>query len=266
MPEPRSDPPSDPPAESIALRAFGLLEIVVRAGRPMSLEELTQASGLPKPTTFRILKLLQSGELLRREPLDKRFTMGPRLTSFALDLWRQSTLRVQWRRALEEAVATIGESCNLTIMEGDEVLYLDRVETTHPLRLHLEPGTRVPLHCTASGKLFLCQMRREDVRRLLGPEPFESFTERTLTTYDALFADLARVKASHVGTHDSERFADSVAIAVPITDHAGHIYAAVAVHAPASRESIESSMRHLPALRAAAARIGSTMLPAANAD
>jgi DNA-binding IclR family transcriptional regulator len=170
-------------------------------------------------------------------------------------------LRVQWHRALEEAVEEIGESCNLTILEGDKVLYLDRVETRRPLRLHLEPGTRVPLHCTASGKLFLCQMGREQVRRLLGAEPLESHTDKTITRYADLFEDLARVLGTQVGTHDCELFDDSVAIAVPIADAAGYIYAAVAVHAPSSRESIESCMRYLPALRKAAARIAATMTP-----
>ena len=189
----------DAPTESIALRAFAVLEEVVRAAAPMSLDEVTHARGLPKPTTFRILSLLQSADLLRREPLTKRYTVGPRLTAFALDLWRQSTLRVQWHRALEEAVEEIGESCNLTILEGDKVLYLDRVETRRPLRLHLEPGTRVPLHCSASGKLFLCQMSRDEVRRLLGPEPLASHTDKTITRYVDLFEDLARVLGTQVG-------------------------------------------------------------------
>jgi len=251
----------DAPTESIALRAFAVLEEVVRAAAPMSLDEVTHARGLPKPTTFRILNLLESADLLRREPLTKRYTVGPRLTAFALGLWRQSTLRLQWHRALEEAVIEIGESCNLTILEGDEVLYLDRVETRQPLRLHLEPGTRVPLHSTASGKLFLCQMSRDQIRRLLGPEPLESYTGKTITRYADLFDDLERILATHVGTHDCELFDDSVAIAVPIADAAGYIYAAVAVHAPSSRESIVSCMRHLPALRKAAARIAATMMP-----
>jgi predicted transcriptional regulator len=143
--------------ESIALRAFAVLEQVVNAPEPMSLDALTSALNLPKPTVFRILNLLNDASLLRREPASKRYTIGPRLTSFAVDLWRSDTLRLQWRRALEDAVAEIGETCNLTLLENNQVLYLDRVETSHPLRLHLEVGTRVPLHCTASGKLFLSQ-------------------------------------------------------------------------------------------------------------
>ena len=79
--------------------------------------------------------------------------------------------------------------------------------------------------------------------------------------YADLFEDLARVLGTQGGTHDCELVDDSVAIAVPIADAAGYIYAAVAVHAPSSRESIESCLRYLPALRKAAARIAATMTP-----
>jgi DNA-binding IclR family transcriptional regulator len=225
----------------------------------MSLDEITHACELPKPTTFRILNLLHGSNLLRRDPVTRRFAVGSRLNALALDLWRQSTLRQEWHKALQDVVAVIGESCNLTLLEGDKVLYLDRVETDRPLRLHIELGTRVPLHCSASGKLFLCQLPEAQVRRLVGPEPFERFTSKTITTYAALFKELAKVRATMVGTHDSELFEDSVAIAVPLIDSMNQIYAAVAVHVPSSRGSIKSCLQHLPVLKQAAATIGATM-------
>jgi IclR family acetate operon transcriptional repressor len=254
-----------PATESIALRAFAMLEQVVNARGPVSLDELTSALGLPKPTVYRIVNLLKDASLLRRESAGKRYSVGPRLTSFAIDLWRSDALRAPWRGALEGAVAEIGESCNLTLLENDQVLYLDRVETSHPLRLHLEAGTRVPLHCTASGKLFLCQMSEAEARRLLGAEPYERFTAKTITRYAALQADLQRTHETRVGTHDCERFADSVAIAVPVYGRNDEIIAAVAMHAPSSRESLRSCMRFVPALQRAAAAIASTLLPESSA-
>lgn len=249
--------------ESIALRAFALLEQVVKSPAPMSLDDLTSALQLPKPTVFRILNLLKNAQLVRREATGKRYTIGPRLTIFAVDLWRSDTLRVQWHSALETAVAEIGESCNLTLLENDRVLYLDRVETSHPLRLHLETGTRVPLHCTASGKLFLAQMSTAEARRVLGDEPFERFTAKTITDFATLEADLAKVRRTGVGTHDCERFEDSVAIAVPVFaqggDHA--MVAAVAMHAPSSRANLKTCMGYVAALQRAGATISSTMAP-----
>lgn len=255
-------PPDPTPTESIALRAFAVLEQVVLAPAPMSLDEFTSALKLPKPTVYRILNLLKTAGLLRREPGTKRYTVGPRLTTFAVNLWRSDTLRVQWHRALEDAVAEIGESCNLTLLENNQVLYLDRVETSHPLRLHLEAGTRVPLHCTASGKLFLGQMSLAEARAVLGNEPYQQFTPKTITRFKPLQAELEKVRKTGVGTHDCELFDDSVAIAVPVFGPGGAIFAAVAMHAPSSRASINSSMKFVGALQRAAASIAATMLPA----
>jgi IclR family acetate operon transcriptional repressor len=250
--------------ESIALRAFAVLEQVVAAPTAMSLDDITQAMELPKPTVFRILNMLHTANLLRREQIGKRYTVGPRLTAFAADLWRNASLRNQWHRALEIAVKETGESCNLTLLEGNEVLYLDRVETSHPLRMHLESGIRVPLHCTASGKLLLSGMPVAKVKLLLGEEPYKAYTKATITSFAALEAELKKVRKSQVGTHDGELFADSVAIAVPVADARGRIYAAVALHAPSSRVSLKSTMRFLPSLRRAAESISSTMLPDAD--
>ncbi len=248
-------------SDTVAIRAFTVLEQIVRADAPLSLEDATRLVGLPKPTTYRILSSLHGAGLLRRDPSTKRYAVGPRLTALAVELWRQSTLRAQWQSALQSVVDAIDESVNLTILEGREVLYLDRVETRRPLRLHLEPGTRVPLHCTASGKLFLSQMSDAQIRALLGPEPLPRYTPQTIRDYATLLRDIDKVRRTQVGTHDGELFEDSVAIGVPVKDADGRIIAAVAVHAPSSRMSIRDCLQHLPVLQRAAAGVARTMAP-----
>ena len=245
--------------QSIALRAFGVLEQIGRAEGPMSLDELTQAMGLPKPTVFRILNMLQEAHLLRKDSMSKRYTAGPRLTAFGMDLWRSHALRAPWRQALEQAVREVGESCNLTVLENNRVLYLDRVETDRPLRLHLQPGTRVPLHCTASGKLFLAAMAPHELEHWLRSTPLERYTDHTLTDPQALLQDIERVRQTQVGMHDSEMFEDSVAMGVPVLDRAGRLCAVVAMHAPSTRETVATVVRHLPVLRRTAALVSATM-------
>jgi IclR family acetate operon transcriptional repressor len=91
-------------------------------------------------------------------------------------------------------VDEIGESCNLTALSGGEVVYLDRVETAAPLRFYLHPGSRVPAHCSASGKLFLSQMGPRSAGACWQAVPLEAYTPRTITELDALEAEIARVK------------------------------------------------------------------------
>ncbi len=249
-------------SESTALRAFSVLEYVVKAGVPVSLDDATHGCDLPKPTVYRILSMLHEADLLQRDPLSKRYIVGPRMSKLAIEVMQHSTLRAQCHGVLQELVDEIGESCNLTMLDGNEVLYTDRVETPLPLRLHLEPGTRVPLHCTASGKIFLSHLSEKQIHRLLGKAPLTRYTDKTITDPEKLKEELKRTRQTGVGTHDSELFDASVAIAVPIADPNGRVYAALAIHAPSARMTIESAMKHVPTLQRAAEVIASILTPA----
>ena len=244
---------------SSTLRAFSVVELIAKAEEPMSLDELTELSGLPKPTVFRILALLVRGGVVARESIEKRYLVGPRLSTLALKVQMHSPARA-WRHSiLVRLVEEIGETCNFTILDGNDVVYLDRVETSSPVRLHMDTGSRVPLHCTASGKLFLSQMTPVQLRRVLGTGPLKRYTERTITSIDALEKALKKVRADRVGTDIGEYLEGSVCLAVPVTDRDGRICAVVALHGPAPRMTLRKGIEYLPALRRAAKALAGTL-------
>ena len=251
------------PDDSSTLRAFGVLELVARADGPLSLDELTQLCGLPKPSVYRILGLLQRGGLVQREPAAKRYCIGARMSRLALEVMMRSPQRARRHAILQQLVAEIGETCNLTMLDGNEVLYLDRVETSSPVRVHLAAGSRVPLHCTASGKLFLSQLSDSQAATLLGPGPYRRFTENTITDPAELQKALRRIRSEGMGTDVGEFLEGSVAVSVPVTDAQGRVCATVAVHGPAPRVTLRSCMDFLPALRRAAKAMAGTMVPQA---
>jgi DNA-binding IclR family transcriptional regulator len=254
------------PDDSSTLRAFGVLELVARADGPLSLDELTQLCGLPKPSVYRILGVLQRGGLVQREPAAKRYCIGARLSRLALEVMMRSPQRARRHAILQQLVAEIGETCNLTMLDGNEVLYLDRVETSSPVRVHLAAGSRVPLHCTASGKLFLSQLSDSQAATLLGPGPYRRFTENTITDPEELQKALRRIRNEGIGTDVGEFLEGSVAVSVPVTDAQGRVCATVAVHGPAPRVTLRSCMDFLPALRRAAKAMAGTMVPQAAAE
>jgi IclR family transcriptional regulator, acetate operon repressor len=100
------------------------------------------------------------------------------------------------------------------------------------------------------------------VHRLLGTGPLTRYTDKTITDRAMLREEIRRIKATGVGTHDSEFIDASVALAVPVADARGRVYAALAVHAPSSRMSLQSAMKHVGALRQAAKAIASILTPA----
>ncbi len=258
----RAVPASDPDAVSPTLRAFALLERIATADEPPTLEELTRASGLPKPTVHRILHLLMRGGLVEREGRDKRYAVGARLCALSLEVQMRSPRRRERHAILARLVEAVGETCNFTMLDGNEVVYLERVETSANVRLHMKAGSRVPLHCTASGKLLLSAMPSAQMRRLLGPGPLARYTERTVVSLDALERELAKIRATGVGTDVGEYLDGSVCLAVAVRDPLGRTHATIAVHGPAPRMSLKKGYAFLPAMRDAAAAIAATLFPA----
>jgi IclR family acetate operon transcriptional repressor len=252
--------------ESATLRAFTVLEHIAAAEEPPTLEELTRAIGLPKPTIFRILRLLVHGGLVQRQVHEKRYLVGERASALALDVQMQSPRRRERRAILSRLVDAIGETCNFTMLDGTDVVYLERVETSANVRLHMKTGSRVPLHCTASGKLLLSELPLTQVRRLLGPGPLSRYTQRTIVSLSALERELLKIRTSGVGTDNGEYLVDSVCVAVAVRDHRGRMCAAVAVHGPAHRMSLKKGYRFLPAMKDAAAAIAATLIPVSAAN
>lgn len=247
-------------ADATSLRPFLVLECVMRSPTPPSLDDITRLCGLPKPTVHRILGSLQRTGLLQREPVSRCYSAGARLTSFAMDVVNSASLRAERNAILRRLVDEIGETCNFTMLDGNQVLYLDRVETSMPLRLHLAAGIHVPLHCTASGKLFLSQLTPKHVYRLLGKGPYPRWTPNTITDSQTLEAALKRIRHDMVSTDNCEADPDSVCVAVPVMVAKGRVYAAVAVHGPSSRMTVAKGLQYVPALKRAAEEISRSLV------
>jgi IclR family acetate operon transcriptional repressor len=239
------------------LRAIALLEQVAGADSPVALADATAAVGLPKPTVYRMLAMLADAGLLAREPDGRRVSPGPRLARLALGVLRNGTASAARRAILKRLVATLGETCNLTMLDGDEVVYLDRVESDWPLRVTLQPGSRVPLHCTASGKLLLALLPAARRRAIVAAIALPRSTERTITDRRQLDAELARVRRERLAVDDEEYLAGLVCVAVPVSVD-GRVVASVAVQAPVARMPLAAALGHVPALRDAAAALGAT--------
>jgi DNA-binding IclR family transcriptional regulator len=240
------------------LRALSVLEALVAADRPAALAELAGAVRLPKPTLYRMLGMLEGAEMVVREPGSRRYAAGPRLAALARNVMMNGSLRAERHAILARLVAGIGETCNFTMLDGAEVVYLDRVEAAWPLRMNLSSGSRVPLHCTASGKLLLAMLPRAPRERLVAQLGLERYTGTTITDPRRLSAELARIRARRYATDNEEFHAGLACVAVPVMDKAKRTCAALAVHAPVSRMPLARALEHLPSLRHAADAMAAT--------
>ena len=244
---------------SSAERSLAVLAMLSHTGEPMALADLVHALGLPKGTLHRICgQLLESG-FLARDVNENHFVVGPALRKLALDTLNHGTLRGLRHAVLTDLVEQVAETCNFTTLDGAEVLYLDRVEAAWPWRLTLEVGAHVPIHCTASGKLFLALMDGKSRDALLATLTLKRMTDHTIVTPQALRAECEQI-AERGHAFDREEFvAGLIAAAVPVRDSHGQIRAALAVHAPTTRMSMDDLMARLPALELAAVRMGALL-------
>ncbi|RZL05092.1 MAG: IclR family transcriptional regulator, partial [Rubrivivax sp.] len=204
------------PDTTPGLRLMELLDLITRQAKPLALPEVMALTGWPKPTVHRMLAQLEDGGWLVREPGGRRYAMASRLLRLAESVLSNSAQQGVRHAVLRQLVNEVGESCNLTAMSGAEVVYLDRVESAFPLRLELRPGTRVPAHCSASGKLFLAWMAARQRRALLDGLALTRYTAHTLTERKALEAELVAIRRDGHSV-DAEEFVEGlVCVAVPV--------------------------------------------------
>lgn len=237
------------------MRLLSLLELIAEKDQFFTLQGLVEETGLPKPTLHRMLQQLEASGMLQRDGDNRHYGTGIRLRRLAENLLLNNTVHGARHAVLAQLVEDVGESCNITALSGNEVLYLDRVETTAPLRFYLHPGSRVPVHCSASGKLFLAQMSPAQRKRLLAHGPLETFTQNTLTDQDALEAEIERVRRDGYAFDDEEFLPGLLCVAVLVPNPKGRSNQGIAIQAPTMRMTPEKALSFLPALQRAAEAI-----------
>jgi len=255
MPRTPSDRDALVAPSSSAGRSLRLLSLLAQEGRALSLAELSVRLGLPKVTTHRLCAQLLDGGFLARDIDERGFAVGPALRKLAFDTLNHGVVRGLRHEVLATLVTQVGETCNLTTLDGAQVLYIDRVEAQWPLRLTLDVGSHVPLHCTASGKLFLAAMPAAEREALIAQLSLTRMTRHTITSAKGLKAECEAIAAQGHSNDREEFIAGLIAVAVPVRDASGRTRAALALHAPSARMSLAEAQRRLPALRAAAQRM-----------
>ena len=263
-----SPTPVEVSGDTPTLRLFALLEVIAAKDQYFSLQSLADETAVPKPTLHRMLQQLEAAQLLERSGDGRHYGTGVRLRRLAENLLMNDTAHGARHAVLRNLVAEVGESVNLTALSGSEVIYLDRVETPAPLRFYLHPGSRVPVHCSASGKVFLSQMAASQRQRLLDNTPLEAFTPKTLTAPEALEAEIRKVKRQGFALDNEEFLPGLLCVAVAVPSGAGRSNLCVAVQAPLMRLTTDKALALLPALQRAAAalsRIETDATPAGQA-
>jgi IclR family acetate operon transcriptional repressor len=235
-------------------RAFDLLEMLADAGGALGLSELSTISGLPLPTAHRLMRTLVNRGYVRQEA-SRRYTLGARLIRLGETSSRM--LGTSLRPYLAELVRSTGETANLAMLDGDEVVYIAQVPSSHQMRMFTEPGRRVRPHCTAVGKALLAQLPPGEARALLERSGMPRFTPTTITDPDLLLAHLEVIRKQGYSVDEGEQEVGVRCFAVAVPDAPAAL--AISTSGPQARMTDEAAARIVPALTRAATEISESI-------
>ncbi len=248
------------------MRLLVLLEEVARTGVPVTPTVVNSRLGLPKPTVHRLFGTLEAEGYLQRDIDGKSYSPGRRLREMSVGVL--SSLRIRSARVavLNQLATEVGETCNIATPDRDAMIYLDRVETKWPLRIQLPVGSSVPLHCTASGKMYLSSLQRTHMEQYLSSAKLPKMTQYTMTDPVQLSASLEQIRSQGFSVDNEEFMNDMVACAVPILDQRGRLVSTLSIHAPTQRMSLDTMRGYVPLMHETAAKLTRLMVEGETID
>jgi IclR family acetate operon transcriptional repressor len=225
------------PSFQVLERTFGILGVFSEARPEWSTTEIARALGLPVPTVHRILAALRRLGYVSQHEETKRFRLGLGALELGERARAVADLRPIAIGPLRQLSAATGETALLTVLtpERDRGVCLERVETSQPLRLSVQPGRQLPLHAGASQKALLAFMPGEDIDRVIS-RPLERFCRCTITTAAAMRRELSSIRERGWAGSYEETNVGVWGVAVPVLSDSD-VVCAIGIAGPSARLS-----------------------------
>lgn len=197
-----------------------------------TLDELAETLDVHKTTVLRLLRTLESERFVRHDDAH-RYYLGSRLFAMASDSLRHFDVRERVGPHLRELSREVGgQTVHLAAFENDHVVYIDKVESTHSIRMYSRIGLTAAIHCTAVGKVLAAALAPTRRAALIGELDLQSFTDHTITSADALLRELEKVDGQGWAMDRAEHEEFINCIGAPVHDVDGRVVAAVSVSVP----------------------------------
>ena len=232
---PVADVAKGPRGTAALAKSVDLLDHVALAETPPTFAELVAATGLPRGTLHRLLGALIEHRLVDATADERRYVVGVHLLELARRSWESSDLRGAAAEAIGDLNRRTGETVHLAILDDDAVVYIDKVESDHPLRLHSAIGKRGPVHCTAVGKVMAAYLDDSRQRALVARLDLVRHTPATLVSRSALLKALREIPARGVAFDHEEHATGIHCVAAPVFDFRGRCAGGISITAPTAR-------------------------------
>jgi len=219
-------------------RGMNVLDALLEARTPLSLEQICTYTGLPKSTAFRIIVNLLRGQYLVET--DDGYWLGLKMLRFGALVEEKLDLKQQALPFLVQLRDQVNETVHLAVLDDElRVVYLEKLSTQHAVGLMMSRiGITAPMHCTALGKAIVAFRPEDEIRDWIGTHGLKAITGATITDEVPFLRELHEVRSRGYAVDDGEYEASVRCIAAPIRDRTGNVFAALSVSGPDNRMSV----------------------------
>jgi len=239
--------------ETTLVKGLKMLEAVARSDGPRGVSELARELEMTRSNAHRLLQTLSALGYVRHDAEHGQYESTLRLFELGSGIATRLDLRKIAHPIMQSLAREVDENVIISVRDGNEILVLDRIESTRALRTYTSLGARSPMHCTSPGKVLLANAPEEIIDAVA--RTLTVFTPRTISSRAALNAELARVRAQGHAAVRSEWHEDIAGIAAPVARSDGAVVAAISVSGPVSRFKTAQTSIYLPRLLAATRQI-----------
>lgn len=240
-------------------RALLLVDLLAQENREMALTEISKRIGWPKSTVHGLLTTLRDFGYIDQSPATGHYRLGVRLFELGNVVARGWDIRSIAMPAMQRLNNLLGEMVQLAMEDKGEVLYLEKLDSNHIMRIVSEIGARLPMYCSGLGKMLLAYKTPAEVNWILSRHGMRAMTSRTITSRAELEKELAKIRRQGYAVDDREIMDSLRCVAAPIRDRDGKVKYAVSVSGLANSLQGDRFDKALEALRETAEDISFAM-------
>ena len=241
-------------------KGLNLISLIANHESPLRLEELVKVSGLRKTSCFRILQTLTRAGFVVKDAETGVYRIGPKVISIGLAALEGRGVRQIALPVMREIRQKTGATVNLAILNGPEVVFVERLQSAHIVEGNLSVGSRLSVHLSSMGKVILAYLPDTELAAVLRQVRFKRKTDRTIMTAKALREELKEIRAAGYALNNEELETGLFAIAVPLLDYSGIAVAGLNISFLLTRHPRQEAMRDFRPLMIKAGRQISAML------
>jgi DNA-binding IclR family transcriptional regulator len=237
-------------------KAADILKLFLTNDGGLGLKEISDHFDQHKSSVYRTLSTLVDAGFLEKEEVTNKYRLGTIFLDFAGHVLHRFDFRNQAKPYLIGLAEKTKEIIHLSILEGSEIIYLDKVGQAQPLTVATQIWGRHPSHCSAMGKVLLSGLNREDCQKVLGKGPYKKMTQNTITDFETLSKVLECVRDEGFAIDDEEAFPGIRCVAAPIKEgRDGKVIAAISATVPIQRMDETRTMEICRMLKETAGQI-----------